>query len=98
MAGVAIAHAAIQDLPGRRLGDQILLLSDGGAGNEAARIYYDTPGRRGRVAAKTVALSARFRFVFFHACGRPAQAADVTLTQRATRPIDLRSNKRRFGA
>ena len=27
-----------------------------------------------------------------------AQAADVTLTQRATRPIDLRSNKRRFGA
>ena len=37
---------------------------------------------------------ARFR----SADGRPAQAADVTLTQRATRPIELRSNKRRLGA
>ena len=30
--------------------------------------------------------------------GRPAQAADVTLTRRAARPIELQSNKRRLGA
>ena len=61
------------------------------------REYYDTPGRRGRVAAKTVALSARFALYFSMRAGGLRRPADVTLTQRATRPIDLRSNKRRFG-